>query len=273
MKKYILIAVFIMFTSQSIFATKQIPTLNEASTDYIWNISEILPANKSQSKQEEMDLLIAIYNNDMEGVKKSTQSAINLNFQMSIEIDGVTQEYSPLIMAIRFERFEIIDILLKNGADTNFSITFEPKNKEKVLMRPLYIASHIENKDIIAKLLENGLNLSLPLIEDEKRGQLMPLQAISQSNDLFVWLLEYIEKNGIAFNEQDFNMAFLFCLDRLPYEPNLAKTVGFMLQIAKDKKPLCINIGLLRRQSNRAFLFTTLGTIYRSMCSSLDTSK
>lgn len=109
-----------------------------------------------------IDVLNLIYNNKVEELLKVAKT-INLN---ELTDTGDT----PLLAAIRDENIEVIDVLLKNGADPNFS--------DKQGWYPLHFATQKQNMEMVKLLVKHGAHIDQ---QDGKFGKTPLSVAISKT--------------------------------------------------------------------------------------------
>jgi|GEM_PF-5640838 len=116
----------------------------------------LFPANKSKDKiTNSINLYEAVKENDIEKVKSIIEAG---NFDINLSQNGLI----PLVIAINNQNYELIKLLLKNGADLNYKSNENPKP-------PLLIAMEINNIDIFKILIRAGANYKdrIPVNIDE----------------------------------------------------------------------------------------------------------
>ena len=95
-------------------------------------------------------LLLAIYENDFEGVKECVEQGADVN---TFEIDG--KQYNPLYCCIKTQNVEIFDYLVEQGADVTeklgskkqsllFCACNDPKLKLKIVLTIVNNGGHVD---------------------------------------------------------------------------------------------------------------------------------
>ena len=121
-------------------------------------VIDILLDNKADVNKENKDgktpLYFAVLEEDLLGVVNKM-----------LEIHGGnpnagSPNIGPLVIACAMESVELVDTLLKHGADPNVTVTWTSYSDSKCIHRPLSVAVDKGNTDIIALLLNAGANVN-----------------------------------------------------------------------------------------------------------------
>lgn len=126
-------------------------------------------------------LMIAIWQGDLPMLAKLTSTGINFNRTVPFDCndDVYTLQTTPLLNAINAGRPEIVEFLLKHGANS----TFRPNNKTS----PLLEAASKGNLKIVRMLLKHGAVVDDP--DDANETPLLRAVQLSGSSDVIRELL------------------------------------------------------------------------------------
>ena len=118
------------------------------------NIQEFINENDMLNRE----LFKAIDEENIDKVKDLIKKGANVNFVnfVTINFDG-NWRFSPLMLASKKGNIKIVELLLNNGADINYS--FHDGSPYPVLFSALSIASAYNKIEVIKILIKRGINL------------------------------------------------------------------------------------------------------------------
>ena len=167
---------------------------NEISTP-----ENIEDTNKDELDVKQLELLVAIKNNDIIAVNNLIKDGVNPNFQ---DEDG----FSPLHRAIENNNLDLVNALLSyKDIDKEIKLPYEATTSEDWYLggdTPLLYASYIGNPQIVSALLEANCNIRA---RDDIDGAMAIHIAAANGNNEVINLL--LNKDKTLINEADNNGA------------------------------------------------------------------
>ena len=167
---------------------------NEISTS-----ENIEDTNKDELDIKQLELLVAIKNNDIIAVNNLMKDGVNPNFQ---DEDG----FSPLHRAIENNNLDLVNALLSyKDIDKEIKLPYEATISEDWYLggdTPLLYASYIGNPQIVSALLEANCNIRA---RDDIDGAMAIHIAAANGNNEVINLL--LNKDKTLINEADNNGA------------------------------------------------------------------
>ena len=167
---------------------------NEISTS-----ENIEDTNKDELDIKQLELLVAIKNNDIIAVNNLMKDGVNPNFQ---DEDG----FSPLHRAIENNNLDLVNALLSyKDIDKEIKLPYEATTSEDWYLggdTPLLYASYIGNPQIVSALLEANCNIRA---RDDIDGAMAIHIAAANGNNEVINLL--LNKDKTLINEADNNGA------------------------------------------------------------------
>ena len=158
---------------------------------------EIIVNNKGELDVKQLELLVAIKNNDIIAVNNLIKEGVNPNFQ---DDDG----YSPLHRAIENNNLDIVKALLSyNGIDKEIKLPNDTTTADGWYLggdTPLLYSAYIGNPQIVSALLDANCNIRA---RDDIDGAMAIHIAAANGNDEVVNLL--LNKDKTLINEVDNN--------------------------------------------------------------------
>ncbi|TKZ32041.1 ankyrin repeat domain-containing protein [Brachyspira catarrhinii] len=155
--------------------------------------------NKDELDVRQLELLVAIKNNDIIAVNNLIKDGVNPNFQ---DEDG----FSPLHRAIENNNLDLVNALLSyEDIDKEIKLPYEATTSEDWYLggdTPLLYASYIGNPQIVSALLEANCNIRA---RDDIDGAMAIHIAAANGNNEVINLL--LNKDKTLINEADNNGA------------------------------------------------------------------
>ena len=158
--------------------------------------------NKKNTNIDELDvkqleLLVAIKNNDIIAVNNLIKEGVNPNFQ---DEEG----FSPLHRAIEIDSLDLVNALLSyKGIDTEIKLPYEVTSSNGWYLggdTPLLYASYMGNSQIVSALL--NANCDIRARDDIDGAMAIHIAAANEHNDIVNLL---IKKDKTLLNEKDNN--------------------------------------------------------------------
>lgn len=106
---------------------------------------------EKENIEEEKELILAAYNDNLELIKKYLYDGININSYQEIIIDYISfYKWTPLHAAIKINNVDLVKFLLENGADPNIPEILLNASSDNSY-HPLVLAKNIEIFELLLK--------------------------------------------------------------------------------------------------------------------------
>ena len=157
----------------------------------------IEPLENKELDIKQLELLVAIKNNDIIVVNNLIKEGVNPNFQ---DEEG----FSPLHRAIEIDSLDLVNALLSyKGIDTEIKLPYEVTSSNGWYLggdTPLLYASYMGNSQIVSALLNANCNIRAR--DDIDGAMAIHIAAANEHNDIVNLL---IKKDKTLLNEKDNN--------------------------------------------------------------------
>ena len=157
----------------------------------------IEPLENKELDIKQLELLVAIKNNDIIAVNNLIKEGVNPNFQ---DEEG----FSPLHRAIEIDSLDLVNSLLSyKGIDTEIKLPYEVTSSNGWYLggdTPLLYASYMGNSQIVSALLNANCNIRAR--DDIDGAMAIHIAAANEHNDIVNLL---IKKDKTLLNEKDNN--------------------------------------------------------------------
>lgn len=157
----------------------------------------IEPLENKELDIKQLELLVAIKNNDIIAVNNLIKEGVNPNFQ---DEEG----FSPLHRAIEIDSLDLVNALLSyKGIDTEIKLPYEVTSSNGWYLggdTPLLYASYMGNSQIVSALLNANCNIKAR--DDIDGAMAIHIAAANEHNDIVNLL---IKKDKTLLNEKDNN--------------------------------------------------------------------
>ncbi|TXJ15484.1 ankyrin repeat domain-containing protein [Brachyspira aalborgi] len=157
----------------------------------------IEPLENKELDIKQLELLVAIKNNDIIAVNNLIKEGVNPNFQ---DEEG----FSPLHRAIEIDSLDLVNALLSyKGIDTEIKLPYEVTSSNGWYLggdTPLLYASYMGNSQIVSALLNANCNIRAR--DDIDGAMAIHIAAANEHNDIVNLL---IKKDKTLLNEKDNN--------------------------------------------------------------------
>lgn len=157
----------------------------------------IEPLENKELDIKQLELLVAIKNNDIIAVNNLIKEGVNPNFQ---DEEG----FSPLHRAIEIDSLDLVNALLSyKGIDTEIKLPYEVTSSNGWYLggdTPLLYASYMGNPQIVSALLNANCNIRAR--DDIDGAMAIHIAAANEHNDIVNLL---IKKDKTLLNEKDNN--------------------------------------------------------------------